>query len=51
MEELSAKRSAGPDEDRDGWLRGHWLLLANGTGFLSLTCTGQSIGFGALVIK
>ena len=51
MEELSAKRSAGPDEDRDGWLGGHRLLLADGSSVLSLTLTGQSIGCGALVIN
>ena len=51
MEELSAKRSTGPEEDRDGWLRGHRLLLANGSSFLSLTLTSQSIGCGALVIN
>lgn len=51
MEEFSAKHPTAPDEDRDGWLRGHWLLLANGSIFLSLTYTGQSIGCGALVIS
>lgn len=51
MEEFSAKHPTAPDEDRDGWLRGHWHLLANGSIFLSLTYTGQSIGCGALVIK
>lgn len=51
MGELSAKRSTGPDEDRDGWFRGHRLLLANGSSFLSLTLTSQSIGCGTLVIN
>lgn len=51
MEELSTKRSAGPDEDRDGCFRGHGLLLATGSSFLSLTFSGQSIGCGALVIN